>query len=200
MEHLSSPTYAEARNIKAGVIDCDSSPAGLYAKDALNGFKLVLKEINRRGVLDKKIEVTTRDTKFKVDIALSMAKEFVMREDMDVLVDTINSGAFLAVSGAVAKNEKIPFIVWIDKSERITAEKGYKYVFSAGENTAMAGKAGEAALAKKPYVRYWIPGDDYQYGHAIVKAAWWKPCKSDFIPYTIMAAKLGIGGLERGDG
>jgi branched-chain amino acid transport system substrate-binding protein len=100
----------------------------------------------------------------------------------------------------VAKREKVPFIVWISKSENITGKKGHRYVFSAGENTAMAGKSGGVALSTKPYVKYWIAGDDYEYGHAIADAAWrnlkarkpevqllgkswWKPGEPDLIPY-----------------
>jgi len=202
------PVYAQARNITVGVIDCYSGPAAVYGKDALNGFKLALQEINKKGVLGRKIEYTTRDTKFKVDIALNMAKELVLRKDVDILVGTINSGAALAVSEAVAKKEKVPFIVWIAKSENITGKKGHRYVFSAGENTAMAGKSGGVALAGKPYIRYWIAGDDYEYGHAIADAAWrnlkarkpeveligkswWKPGEPDLIPYitSILSAK-----------
>jgi branched-chain amino acid transport system substrate-binding protein len=202
------PISSEAKNIKVGIIDCYSGPAAVYGKDALNGFKLALKEINQKGVLGKKIEFTTRDTKFKVDLALNMAKELVMREEIDVLVGTINSGAAMAVSAAISKKKKIPFITWISKSERITGEKGHRYVFSAGENTAMAGKAGGVALAKKPYIKYWIAGDDYEYGHAIADAAWrnlkklnpkvqmigkswWKPGEPDLIPYitSILSAK-----------
>jgi len=88
--------HAEARNIKVGIIDCYSGPPAVYGEDALNGFKLALEEINKEGVLGGKIEFTTRDTKFKVDLALNMAKELVMREEIDVLVGTINSGAALA--------------------------------------------------------------------------------------------------------
>ena len=203
------PVYSEARNIKVGIIDCYSGPPAVYGKDALNGFKLALEEINKEGVLGgNKIEFTTRDTKFKVDIALNMAKELVMRENVDVLVGTINSGAALAVSDAIAKKEKVPFIVWISKSERITGEKGHRYVFSTGENTAMAGKAGGVALSKKPYVKYWVGGDDYSYGHDIANAAWrnlkalkpevkmigkswWKPGEPDLVPYitSILGAK-----------
>ena len=197
-----------ARPIKVGIIDCYSGPAAVYGKDALNGFKLALDEINKQGVLGNKIEFTTRDTKFKVDIALNMAKQLVMMEDVDVLVGTINSGAAMAVSEAVAKKEKVPFIVWISKSERITGEKGHDYVFSTGENTAMAGKCGGVALSTKPYVKYWIAGDDYEYGHAIGNAAWrslkrlkpdvkkigeswWKPGEGDLVPYitAILGAK-----------
>lgn len=202
------PVHAGARNIKVGVMDSYSGPAAPFARDALNGFKLALKEINREGVLGKKIEITTRDTKFKVDLALSAAKDFVMRENVDLMVGMINSGGALAVSSSVAKREKVPLLVWIAKSEKITGAKGHRYVFSMGENTAMAGKAGGVALAGKPYIRYWIAGDDYEYGHAIADSAWrnlkalkpevkiigkswWKPGEPDLIPYltAIMAAK-----------
>jgi branched-chain amino acid transport system substrate-binding protein len=203
-----SPVHAEARNIKVGIIDAYSGPVAVFANDALNGFKLALEDINKKGVLGKKIEFTTRDTKFKVDIALNMAKELVMREDVDILVGTINSGAALAVSDAVAKKEKVPFMVWISKTEKLTGEKGHRYVFSTGENTAMAGKAGGVALSKKPYVKYWVAGDDYSYGHDIANAAWtnlkalrrdvemigkswWKPGEPDLTPYitSILGAK-----------
>ena len=202
------PANALAKNIKVGVIDCYSGPAAFFGKDALNGFKLALKEINAEGVLGSKIEFTTRDSKFKVDLALNFAKELVLRENVDILVGTINSGAALAISEAVAKREKVPFIAWISKSENITGKKGHRYVFSAGENTAMAGKSGGVALAAKPYTTYWIAGDDYEYGHAIADAAWrnlkarkpevqvigkswWKVGEPDLVPYvtSIMAAK-----------
>lgn len=199
--------YAGGKTIKVGIIDCYSGPPAVYAKDALNGFKLALQEINKEGVLGRKIEFTTRDTKFKVDIGLSMAKELIMRERVDLLVGTISSSVALAVSD-MARKEKVPFFVWISKSERITGEKGHRYVFSTGENTAMAGRAMAVGLSKKPYIKYWIAGDDYEYGHAIARAAWrnlkrlkpevkkigeswWKVGEPDLIPYltAIMAAK-----------
>jgi branched-chain amino acid transport system substrate-binding protein len=202
------PSGAEAqRPIKVGIIDTYTGPPAVYGNDALNGFKLALNEINKKNVLGSKIEFTNRDDKFKVDIALSMAKELVMNEKVDLLVGTINSGVSLAVSD-YAKGEKIPFIVWISKTEKLTGEKGHRYVFSTAENTYMAGKAGGIALSKKPYIKYWIGGDDYEYGHAIADAAWrnlkrmkpnvelmgqswWKVGEPDLVPYitAIMAAK-----------
>jgi branched-chain amino acid transport system substrate-binding protein len=201
-----SASYAQ-RPIKVGVIDTYVGPAAVFANDALNGFKLALNEINKKGVLGRKIEFTTRDDKWRVDLGLSMAKELVMRENVDVIVGTINSAVSLAISDYV-KGEKVPFIVWISKSEKITGEKGHRYVFSTGENTAMAGKAAGVALSKKPYIKYWIAGDDYEYGHAIADASWrylkamkpsvqkigetwWKTGEPDLVPYytSIMAAK-----------
>jgi len=193
--------------IKVGVIDTYAGPPAVFANDALNGFKLALNEINKKGVLGRKIEFTTRDDKWKVDLGLSVAKELVMREEVDVIVGTINSSVTMAISDYV-KGEKVPYIVWISKSEHITGSKGHRYVFSTGENTAMAGKAGGSALAKKPYVKYWIGGDDYEYGHAIADAiwrnlkamkpnveligqSWWKTGEPDLVPYftSVMGAK-----------
>ena len=102
--------YAGGKAIKVGIIDCYSGPPAVYAKDALNGFKLALEEINKEGVLGRKIEFTTRDTKFKMDIGLSMAKELIMREGVDILVGTISSAVALAVSD-LAYKEKVPFFV-----------------------------------------------------------------------------------------
>jgi len=51
-----TPGNALARNIKVGVIDCYSGPPAIYCKDALNGFKMALGEINKECVLGKKIE------------------------------------------------------------------------------------------------------------------------------------------------
>jgi len=201
------PPTSAAKPIKVGIIDCYSGPPAVFGKDALNGFKLALEDINKEGVLGSKIEFRTRDTKFKVDIGLSMAKELVMRENVDIIAGTISSGVALAVSDFV-KGEKVPFFVWISKTEQLTKEKGHRYVFSTGENTYMAGKAGAVALAKKPYRKYWIAGDDYSYGHDIGNAAWrnlkqlkpevekigeswWKVGEPDLIPYitSIVAAK-----------
>jgi branched-chain amino acid transport system substrate-binding protein len=176
--------------------------------DVLDGFKLAVDKINAAGgVLKRKIEYTTRDEKFKPDIGLAMAKELILKENVDILVGTINSGTALAVSDFVRK-EKVPFFVTYSKSEKIIGEKGHRYVFNMNENTEMAGRAAAVALAKKPFIKYWICGDDYEYGHAIAEAVWknlqrlnpkvqkigetwWKVGEPDFTPYItqIMGAK-----------
>ena len=72
----------------------------------------------------------------------------------------------------------------------------------------MAGRAAAVALSKKPYVKYWIAGDDYEYGHSIgdsvwkqltklkpniqlMGQTWWKVGEPDFTPYitAIRSAK-----------
>ncbi len=197
-----------AKAIKVGIVDCYSGPASTYTNDVRDGFKLVVDEVNSKGgVLGRKIEFTTRDSKFKVGLGLSAAKELIMKRDVDILMGTINSGLALAISD-LCRKEKVPFFATFSKSAKITGEKGHRYVFSMNENTSMAGKAAAHGLAAKPYKNYWIAGDDYEYGHALANGvwenlkklnpeakllgqSWWKVGEPDFTPYitSILAAK-----------
>jgi branched-chain amino acid transport system substrate-binding protein len=205
---IACPPAFSADTIKVGIVDTFTGPATAYTMDVLDGFKLAIEKFNAKGgVLGRKIEYFTRDEKFKPDIGLAMAKELVLKERVNVLMGTINSGTALAVSD-FAKKEKIPFFVTYAKSEKIIGEAGHRYVFNMNENTEMAGRAAAVALAKKPFVKYWIAGDDYEYGHAIADAvfknlqklnpkvqkigeSWWKVGEADFTPYItqIMGAK-----------
>jgi branched-chain amino acid transport system substrate-binding protein len=208
-----------ANTIKVGFVDTYSGPPSVYTFDVLDGFKMAIQAINAKGgVLGKKIEHTTRDEKFKPDVGLAMAKELVMKEEVDILAGTINSSATLAVSD-FAKKEKIPFICTFAKSEKITGEMGHRYVFSVAENTRMIGKATAQMMVKKPYKKVWVAGEDYEYGHAVGEASWrytkalkpdaqllgqtwWKVGEADLAPYIspILQAKpdvlfMGTGGV-----
>ncbi len=202
------PTAHAAKAVKVGIVDAFSGGAAPMCIDNLNGFKMAIGAVNAKGgVNGTKIEFVTRDDKFKPDISLASAKELVMKENVDILLGTISSAATLAVSD-FAKKEKIPFINTGAKSEKITGEKGHRYIFSVDENTTMSGKAAAQVLAKKPYVKYWICGDDMEYGHAITNSVWnnlkvrkpnvqlvgqtwWKVGEVDFGPYItqMMSAK-----------
>ncbi|MCX5860754.1 MAG: ABC transporter substrate-binding protein [Deltaproteobacteria bacterium] len=206
---LFTPIFCQAaEEIKVGIVDSYSGPPSTYTNDVLDGFKMALDRINAKGgVLGRKITFVTRDDKFKVDLGLSSAKELVMREKVDLLMGTINSAVALAVSD-LAKKEKIPFLATYSKSSNITGAKGHRYVFSMNENTEMIGRAAAEGLAKKPFVNYWIAGDDYEYGHAVgegiwnnlkkmkpeaklIGESWWKVGEPDFTPYitAILSAK-----------
>jgi len=202
-----SDSYAQ-KTIKVGIVDTYTGPPSTFTIDVRDGFEMAIKKINEKGgVLGRKIEYTTRDEKFKPDIGLAMAKELVLKEKADILMGTINSATALAVSD-FAKKEKIPFFVTFAKSDKIVVDKGHRYVFNMNENTMMAGRAAGYALGKKPYTKYWIAGDDYEYGHSIANnvweniqkynpkavltgQTWWKVGEADFTPYItqILAAK-----------
>lgn len=197
---LAGASPAAAKTIKIGIVDTYSGPASLYSNDVRDAFVMMMDKINASGgILGNKVEIVTRDDKFKVDVGMSEAKELIMNEQVDVMIGTINSALSLAVSD-LCRKEKIPFLVTMGKSDNITGANGHRYVFSLNENTAMIGKAAAIGLAKRPYVKYWIAGSDYEYGHAIANElwknlqklkpeatllgeSWWKVGEPDFTPY-----------------
>jgi branched-chain amino acid transport system substrate-binding protein len=186
--------------IKIGVIDTYSGGGALQGIDNLNGLKMAIDDINAKGgVLGKKFEIVTRDDKFSPSTGLSMAKELVLKEDVAVLVGTMNSATALAISEFASK-EKIPFLITGAKSEKLIGEKGNRYTFLIDESTEMVGRAVATVLAKKPYTKYWMAGDDFEFGHSLddavwnhikqlnpkaqlVGQTWWKLGETDFGPY-----------------
>ncbi len=205
---LMPPVSYAGNTIKVGVIDTYTGPASALTIDILDAFKMSVTKINAAGgVLGRKIEYAVRNDEFKPDIGLNMAKELVFREKVDMLVGTTNSSGALAISD-FCKKEKIPFIVTTSKAESITEKKGHRYVFRIGENTAMIGRATALLFSKKPYTKFWIAGDDYEFGHSVADSFWrnmkalkpeaqllgttfWKVGEADYVPYitSILAAK-----------
>ena len=204
-----SPVMLGAENtIKIGMIDVYSGPASVYCNDVKDGFKLAVDEINATGgVLGKQLVFVTRDDKNEVEPALRAARELITRENVDILAGTTRSAVSYAVSD-LARSEKIPLVVTFGKSEAITGSKGHRYVFSMNDNTFMIGRAAAIALAKKPYVTYWIAGDDYEFGRSMAQAiwtelkkrkpdvqlmgeSWWKVGEPDFAPHigSMLSAK-----------
>ncbi|MBI5252575.1 MAG: ABC transporter substrate-binding protein [Desulfomonile tiedjei] len=193
--------------IKVGLIDSYTGGAAAFTKPALNGWKMVIEEFNSKGGFKgRKIEIVTRDDKFKPDEALSHARELLLKENVDFLAGTTNSGACLAVS-EFAKQKKKLLMVHMARSERITEAKGHQYVFRGSPSADIEGSAGGAFAATTQFKKWYILGEDYEYGHSIadnfwkglvrnqpgvekVGEAWPKLQETDYTPYlTAMMAK-----------
>ena len=193
--------------IKVGMIDCFSGGAAAFTKPALAGWKMVIDEFNAAGGFKgRKIEILTRDDKFKPDEALTHARELLLKEDVDFLAGTTNSASALAVSELARQKKKI-FMVHIARSEKITGAKGHEYIFRGCPNAEIEGAAGGAYAAAQPYKKWFILGEDYEYGHSIadnfwkgltkndptvekVGEAWPKLQETDYTPYlTALVAK-----------
>lgn len=205
---LAMATVSSAEKpIKIGIIDCYSGGAAAYTKPALNAWKMVIDEFNAKGGLNgRKIELVVRDDKFKPDEALSSARELVLKENVDFLAGTINSASGLAVS-EFAKQKKKLFIIHVSRSDRITGEKCHRYVFRGCPSADIEGLAGGEFAASMPFKKWYVIGEDYEYGHSIadnfwkglkkikpdvekVGEAWPKVGETDYSPYmTALAAQ-----------
>ena len=128
-------------------------------------------ELNAKGgVLGRKIELIIRDSKADANEAVRVARELILKENVDFLVGTLTSAEGPAVS-VVAKENKIVFIAPIPKTDQLTAaDKLHPYVFRVAANTTMEGRSAAEIVAKWPVTKIATIAFDYAYGQDVTKA------------------------------
>src|SRR6266849_10350728 len=119
---LALPLSAEAQKpIKVGVPLPLSGPPALFGEPASKGAQMFVDELNAKGgVLGRKVELLVRDSKADANEAVRVARELILKDNVDFLVGTLTSAEGPAVS-VVAKENKIVFIAPIPKTDQLTA-------------------------------------------------------------------------------
>ena len=169
---LALPIAAEAQKpIKVGMSMPLSGPPALFGEHATKGAQMFIDEINAKGgVLGRKIELLTRDSKADANEAVRVARELILKENVDFLVGTLTSAEGPAVS-VVAKENNIVFIAPIPKTDQLTAaDKLHPYVFRVAANTTMEGRSAAEIVAKWPVTKVATIAFDYAYGQDVTKA------------------------------
>src|SRR5207249_9992235 len=105
---------------------------------ATKGAQMFVDEINAKGgVLGRKLELLTRDSKADANEAVRQARELILKDNVDFLVGTLTSAEGTAVS-VVAKENKLDFIAPIPKTDQLTSpHKLHPNVFLVAANTTM---------------------------------------------------------------
>src|SRR2546428_5958394 len=169
---LALPLSAEAQKpIKVGVPLPLSGPPALFGEPAAKGAQMFVDELNAKGgVLGRKIELLMRDSKADAIEAVRVARELILKENVDFLMGTLTSAEGPAVS-VVAKENKIVFIAPIPKTDQLTAaDKLHPYVFRVAANTTMEGRSAAEIVAKWPVTKIATMSFDYAYGQDVTKA------------------------------
>src|SRR5207247_813708 len=120
----------------------DAGAPALFREPATKGAMMFVEEINARGgVLGRKLELITRDSKADANEAVRQARELILKDNVDFLVGTLTSAEGPAVS-VVAKENKIVFIAPIPKTDQLTApDKQHPYVFRVASTTTIAARS-----------------------------------------------------------
>lgn len=170
---LSAPLAAQAEDtIKIGFPIPLSGPTAVYGKPVLAGAELAVKQINDKGgVLGKKLEILSRDSKANADEAVRLSRELIIKDSVDFLVGTLTSAEAPAVS-TVAKENKIVFLAPTAKSTILTdAQHIHPYIFRIASNTDVEGLAGATLMARWKDVKTVATiAPDYAYGHDSINA------------------------------
>src|SRR5438552_1528650 len=169
---LALPLAAEAQKpIKVGMPMPFSGPPARFGEPASNGARMFVEELNAKGgVLGRKVELLVRDSKADANEAVRVARELILKENVDFLVGTLTSAEGPAVS-AIAKEQKIVFIAPIPKTDQLTAaDKLHPYVFRVAATTTMEGRSAAEIVAKWPVTKVATISFDYAYGQDVTKA------------------------------
>ena len=162
------PFAASAEDaIKIGFPIPLSGPTAVYGEPILKGAQMAVAEINAKGgVLGRKLELLSRDSKASADEAVRLSRELIIKDNAEFLLGTLTSAEAPAVS-TVAKENKIVFIAPSAKSTLLTdAAHIHPYIFRVASNTDVEGLAGASLMAKFQDVKTVATiAPDYAYGH-----------------------------------
>jgi branched-chain amino acid transport system substrate-binding protein len=205
----SAPLGASAaETIKIGFPIPLSGPTATYGVPILKGAEMAVAEINAKGgVLGRKLELLSRDSKANADEAVRLARELIIKNSVDFLAGTLTSAEAPAVS-TVAKENKIVFVAPTAKLTELTKPPQlHPYIFRVASNTDVEGTAGASLMAKWTDVKSVATiAPDYAYGRdsigsfvdkikklrpdiQIVDQEWPKLGEADFTPF--ITAQMG---------
>ena len=158
--------------IKIGLPIPLSGPTAVYGKPILAGAELAVQEINAKGgVLGRKLQILSRDSKANADEAVRLAREMIIKDNVDFLSGTLTSAEAPAVS-TIAKENKVVFVAPTAKTMLLTAPQNlHPYVFRIASNTLIEGRTGATLMAKWQDVKKVATiAPDYAYGRDAVGA------------------------------
>ncbi len=153
-----------------------SGPASVYGVPITKGAEMAVAELNAKGgVLGRQLELISRDSKANADEAVRLAREMILKNNVDFLSGTLTSAEAPAVS-TIAKENKIVFVAPTSKSMVLTAPANlHPYIFRVASNTDIEGRTAAAILAEwKDVKKVATIAPDYAYGRDAVSA---------FVPY-----------------
>ena len=168
---LAAPAIAQSEPIKIGYLPALTGPSSSTGIGINRGTQLAVELINNDGgIKGRKIELIVRDSKADANEAVRVAREMILKDNVDFLVGTLTSAEGPAVS-VVAKENKIVFIAPIPKTDQLTAaDKLHPYVFRIAANTTMEGRSAAEIVAKWPVTKVATIAFDYAYGQDVTRA------------------------------
>jgi branched-chain amino acid transport system substrate-binding protein len=148
-----------------------SGPAAVYGVPVTKGAQMAVEEINAKGgVLGRKLELLSRDSKANADEAVRLARELIIKDNADFLSGTLTSAEAPAVS-TIAKENKVVFLAPVAKTTKLTApENLHPYIFRIASNTLIEGRQMASTVSKWDIKTVATIAPDYAYGRDAVAA------------------------------
>lgn len=154
---------ASAETLKIGLISAKSGVFAIFGTSGEKGAMLAAEEINAAGgVLNRKIELITSDSKSRPEEASRLFREAVA-QGATVVLGVIGSGETQAVS-TLAREQKVPFFTGLGYSRFLTEEAGHRYFLRIITNSSAYYGPMVDRLVKDGHKRYCTINNDFAFG------------------------------------
>ncbi|MFC3226776.1 substrate-binding domain-containing protein [Marinibaculum pumilum] len=141
------------------------SPLEVFSRQSQDGFRLGVEYATGGSnmVLDRPIEIITKDTQFKPDVARAVLAEAYGEDEVVLAVGGTSSGVTMAMLPVAAEYEKI-LLVEPAVADSLTGPDASEYIFKTSRNSSMDMQA--QALALKPDENLYVAtlAEDYAFG------------------------------------
>ncbi|MGE0224619.1 MAG: ABC transporter substrate-binding protein [Acetobacteraceae bacterium] len=166
-----SRTARAADTIKIGSPMALSGVGALYGQPITRGAELAVKEINDQGgLLGRKLVFLPRDSKANADESVRVARELILKDNVDFIVGTFTSAESPAVS-TIAKENKVLMVAPTAKTIQLTSPANlHPYIFRTASTTDIEGRTAATLVAKWDVKRVATIAPDYAYGRDIMEA------------------------------
>src|SRR6201987_315950 len=149
-----------------------SGPAAVYGVPVTKGAELAVQELNAKGgVLGRKLELLERDSKASADEAVRLARELIIKDNVNFLSGTLTSAEAPAVA-TIAKENKLGVVGPTAKTIQLTSPANlHPHIFRLASNTDIDGRTGASIIASWTDVKKVATiAPDYAYGRDAVAA------------------------------
>lgn len=157
--------------VKIGVPMILSGPGALFGEPTLKGIQMLVDEVNAKGgVLGRQLQVVSKDSKGSADEAVRVAREMILKDEVDFIVGTFTAAEGPAVS-PIAKENKTVFIAPVSKPEALMSPQNiHPYIFRTSSTTTIEGRSAAELIAKMNVKRVATMSPDYAYGQEVTAA------------------------------
>jgi branched-chain amino acid transport system substrate-binding protein len=169
---LPGPRAYSAEPITVGFVSIFSGRVAALGETGFRGLEIALDEINEKGgLLGRQVRALRQDSAGKIEDAVRIARDFITRDKVDLLMDHSSSREAFAVR-EVSRDLKMVTMVTASETTELTADPKARtpYTFRAARQTLHDGIVGgsyAAAVGKaKGWTRWYSASPDYAYGRA----------------------------------
>lgn len=164
---IAHPSLAQAQPIKIGVLAPLTGVYAVVGDRTVKGVEFAVEEINSKGgVLGRKIEMIVRDDETNPEVAVRLAKRFMLQDNVVAIFGPLHGGAGIAVLNEVKRYKKAVQFPWAAVEEIVT-EFCSRYTWRVGNSASQKSRAGAILGERSGLIKWATISSDFSYGRSV---------------------------------